>query len=125
MTLEAKSEGRFGKQDFRYVTEEDIYICPAGERLTYRYTNEENGLVPRRYWTSACGACAIERQRTPSAQCRVTRWEHEHLLEAVQRRLDADPGKMRVVARRPNTLSCRASPPRWRCTCPSTTSPAS
>ncbi len=27
---------------------------------------------------------------------RVTRWEHEHLLEAVQRRLDADPGKMRV-----------------------------
>jgi transposase len=83
MTLEAKSEGRFGTQDFRYVTEEDIYICPAGERLTYRYTNEENGLVLRRYWTSACGACAIERQRTPSVQCRVTRWEHEHLLEAV------------------------------------------
>ena len=29
-TSEAKSEGRFGKQDFRYVAEEDIYICPAG-----------------------------------------------------------------------------------------------
>src|SRR5271157_3713383 len=26
-TSEAKSEGRFGKQDFRYVAEEDIYIC--------------------------------------------------------------------------------------------------
>src|SRR5437660_3945423 len=23
---------RFGKQDFRYVAEEDVYICPAGER---------------------------------------------------------------------------------------------
>jgi transposase len=33
-TSEAKSEGRFGKQDFRYVAEEDIYICPAGEKLT-------------------------------------------------------------------------------------------
>jgi hypothetical protein len=43
MTSNAKAEGRFGKQDFRYVAEEDINICPAGERLTYRYTNEENG----------------------------------------------------------------------------------
>ena len=42
-TSGAKSEGRFGKQDFRYVAEEDIYICPAGERLAYHYTNEENG----------------------------------------------------------------------------------
>jgi transposase len=57
MTSNAKAEGRFGKQDFRYVAEEDIYICPAGERLTYHYTNEENGLVLRRYWTNACPSC--------------------------------------------------------------------
>ena len=24
---------RFGKQDFRYVAEEDVYICPAGNGL--------------------------------------------------------------------------------------------
>src|SRR4051794_14763028 len=34
MTSNSKAEGRFGKQDFRYVVEEDLYICPAGERLT-------------------------------------------------------------------------------------------
>jgi len=96
MTSGAKSEGRFGKQDFRYVAEDDAYICPAGERLTYRYTNEEHGLILRRYWSSVCGACAIKPQCTPGAERRVTRWEHEHLLEAVQRRLDADPGRMRV-----------------------------
>jgi hypothetical protein len=96
MTSGAKSEGRYGKQDFRYLAKEDVYICPAGERLTYRYTTEEHGLVLRRYWTSACGACAIKHQCTTGAQRRVTRWEHEHLLEAVQRRLDADAGKMRV-----------------------------
>src|SRR6478672_1434 len=39
-TSEAKSEGRFGKQDFRYVAEEDIYICPTGEKLTHHFTNE-------------------------------------------------------------------------------------
>src|SRR5712672_760951 len=52
MTSNAKADGRFGKQDFRYMAGEDLYICPAGERLTYRYTNEEHGLVLRRYWTT-------------------------------------------------------------------------
>jgi hypothetical protein len=66
MTSNAKAEGRFGKQDFRYVAAEDVYICPAGERLAYHYTNEENGLVLRRYWTNACQNCAIKRNCTPS-----------------------------------------------------------
>ena len=37
MTSGAKSEGRFGKQDFRYVAEENVYICPAGERLAHQF----------------------------------------------------------------------------------------
>ena len=36
MTSGAKAEGRFGKQDFVYLAEEDVYRCPAGEQLTYR-----------------------------------------------------------------------------------------
>ena len=28
---------------FVYVAAEDVYRCPAGERLTYRFTGEENG----------------------------------------------------------------------------------
>ena len=43
LTSGAKSDGRFGKQDFVYIAEEDVYRCPAGERLAYRYTNEEAG----------------------------------------------------------------------------------
>ena len=54
MTSGAKSEGRFGKQDFVYLPEEDVYRCPAGERLTFHYANEENGKKLRRYWTNAC-----------------------------------------------------------------------
>ena len=66
MTSNSKTEGRFGKQDFRYVAEEDVYICPAGERLPYRYTNEENGLILRRYCTNACQSCTIKRACTTS-----------------------------------------------------------
>src|SRR5207253_9520390 len=95
MTSNSKAEGRFGKQDFRYVAEEDVYICPAGERLAYHYTNEENGLVLRRYWTNACQSCAIKHSCTTAKERRITRWEHEHVLEAVQRRLDEHPEKMR------------------------------
>jgi transposase len=53
MTSNSKAEGRFGKQDFHYLAEEDVYMCPAGDRLVYHYTTEENGLVLRRYWTNA------------------------------------------------------------------------
>jgi len=88
-------KGRFVKQDFRYVPSEDVYVCPAGEKLTYHYTNQEDGRVLRRYWTSACPTCAIKDRCTSGKERRITRWQHEHVVEAVQRRLDAHPEKMR------------------------------
>jgi transposase len=96
MTSGAKAEGRFGKQDFVYLPEEDVYRCPAGERLKYYFTAEEHGQRLRRYWTNACRTCALKDKCTTGPQRRVTRWEHEHVLEAVQRRLDQNPRAMRV-----------------------------
>ena len=95
MTSGAKAKGRFGKQDFRYLAGEDVYICPAGERLTYRFTNQEKGLDLRRYWVNSCQSCALKERCTTGRERRITRWEHEHILEAVQRRLDEHPEKMR------------------------------
>ena len=96
MTSGAKADGRFGKQDFVYDPEADPYRGPGGQTLTYRYTNEENGLTLRRYWTSACQGCSIKSRCTPAEQRRIRRWEHESVLEAVQRRLDENPQAMRV-----------------------------
>ena len=95
MTSGAKAEGRFGKQDCVYVAEDDVYRCPAGERLTYRYTNEEDGKTLRRYWTTACLICALKSKCTTGRERRISRWEHEDVLETVQRRLDEHPEKMR------------------------------
>lgn len=65
--------------------------------LTYHYSNVENGMTLRRYWsTAACAACPIKRQCTPSKERRITRWEREHVVEEVQRRLDANPDAMRT-----------------------------
>ena len=95
LTSNNKAKGRFVKQDFRYVAADDVYLCPAGERLVYRYTNQEKGLTLRRYWTNACRRCAIKDRCTTGKERRITRWEHEHVVEAVQRRLDEHPEKMR------------------------------
>jgi hypothetical protein len=95
-TSKAKADGRFDRQDFVYVAQDDFYRCPAGERLTYRYTREEAGRNLRRYWTSACQACPLKAECTPATERRISRWEHEAILETVQARLDADPDKMRV-----------------------------
>jgi len=95
LTSGAKAEGRFGKQDFAYLPGEDAYRCPAGERLPYRYTNQEADKVLRRYWTTACQDCSLKPQCTTGSERRITRWEHEHLLEGVQERLDANPHAMR------------------------------
>src|SRR6266851_158313 len=96
MTSGAKSEGRFGKQDFVYVAEEDVYRCPAGEQLTYRMTTVENGRNMRRYWTNACRACPLKAKCTKGPERRITRWEHEQVVEAVQERLDKNPEAMRT-----------------------------
>jgi transposase len=94
-TSRAKKQGRFGKEDFRYVSKDDVYLCPAGKSLIYRYTREQDGLALRYYWTSACADCAMKDQCTPGKERRISRWEHEHVLEAVQRRLDENPQAMR------------------------------
>jgi Transposase DDE domain len=96
MTSSGEAAGRFGKQDFIYVAADDVYRCPAGERLTHRYTNEEDGKTLRRYWTTACQACALKAQCTPGKERRISRWEHEAVLETVHDRLDRNPDKMRV-----------------------------
>jgi transposase len=95
MTSGLLAKGRFGKQDFVYVVADDVYLCPAGEQLTYHYTNEEEGKTLRRYWTNACQACALKSKCTTGKERRISRWEHEAVLEAVQARLDRNPAKMR------------------------------
>ena len=95
-TSSSQAEGRFGKRDFHYIPEDGVYRCPAGERLKWRMTTVEKGQRVHRYWTSACPSCSIKARCTPSPFRRVTRWEHEEVIEAVQARLDRDPEKMRV-----------------------------
>ena len=95
-TSGAKAEGRFGKQDFVFIADKDVYRCPAGEHLTYRFTREEDGKILRRYWTYVCTECPLKEKCTPGKERRISRWEHEAVVEAAQDRLDRNPDMMTV-----------------------------
>ena len=84
LTSDAKAEGRFGKQDFVYIPEDDVYRCPAGELLTWRFDRVEDGQLLRHYWTTARQGYAIKAQRTTGTERRIKRWEHESVIECIR-----------------------------------------
>lgn len=81
-TSGAQAAGRFGRQCFHYRPETGEYVCPAGDRLIWRFTTQEAGKTLHRYWSSNCQSCSLKQQCTPAKHRRVTRWEHEAVLEA-------------------------------------------
>ncbi|PRY77275.1 transposase [Yoonia maritima] len=91
-----RKKGMFVKADFAYNAETDVYICPAGKHLTYRYTREEGGLMQRRYWQNECQRCPLQPQCTTGKERRITRWEHEHLINEAAARMERDPDLMRT-----------------------------
>ena len=48
------------------------------------------------YWSSACPRCPLKARCTTGVYRRILRWEHEAVLEAMQRRLDRKPNAMKL-----------------------------
>lgn len=96
LTSNSKFEGRFDKRDFVYMADADEYRCPAGQTAKYRFTSVEQGLTIHRYWSSACPRCPLKRQCTPSDYRKISRWEHEAVLETMQKRLNEAPEAARL-----------------------------
>lgn len=96
LTSGAKAAGRFDKAEFIYHPQTDEYSCPARQRLIRRFDRVEGSLKMTRYWSSHCPRCEIKAKCTPSHYRRVSRWEHQDILDAIQNRLDNNPDIMRV-----------------------------
>ena len=89
-----RRKGKFVKADFQYDPERDVFQCPAGRELIYRYTRQEGGLNVRRYWINECQNCELQHQCTSGKERRISRWEHEHLVDEMRSRLGRDPDPM-------------------------------
>jgi len=94
-TSPSKAKGRYSKADFRYDAGENEYICPAGQRLTYRFDSVEHGMRLWVYMTYHCSSCPLQAKCTTGNAKRIKRWEKEHILDAADALLKKNPDAMR------------------------------
>jgi transposase len=91
------ARGLYGKSRFRYDEKKDVYVCPAGAELTYRFNTYELGRELRYYRASGCKGCALKKQCTRNKANRtITREENEALMEAMAARMKAQPEKFKL-----------------------------
>jgi len=96
-TSGSAKKGIFNRLLFKYDPEKDIYICPANEVLTYRFTAVEKGVTLKRYFLDimTCRACSKKsRCTTGKGQRKITRWEDEDRLEQMAEILTSQPDSM-------------------------------
>ena len=75
----------FAKSQFVYLTDEDVYICPAGQRLPYRRTSEKRGCREYQLDGQTCCACPHYDQCTSGRNGRkVIRYFNEDLRDRLR-----------------------------------------
>jgi transposase len=92
----------YQKSDFHYDAEQDHFICPAGQALTYQTYNTKNKM--RLYARAGCDSCSHHSRCTKANKRWVSRHFYEEALQRSQARIDADPSLMRrrgAVVERP------------------------
>jgi transposase len=100
-TKPAKPDRKYGKEEFRYDAERDVYVCPAGEELRPGQPHKEKRTGGKTVETvayqarkSACAGCGQRDRCTKSKKGRIIkRSEHERLLEESRLRLASFAGK--------------------------------
>jgi hypothetical protein len=99
MTSNNRAKGLFDKRDFEYISKKDEYRCPAGQRAIHRFSTVENNQTIHKYWSSACPRCPIKSSCTTGEYRRISRWEHEAVIDAMQKRLDQNPDVSKIRRR--------------------------
>ena len=91
------ARGLYGKSKFKFDEQKDVYVCPAGGELNYRFSTYELGRELRYYRARGCRECSLKSQCTRNKANRtITREANEHLMEAMAERMKQEPGKFRL-----------------------------
>jgi transposase len=91
------ARGLYGKSRFKYDATKDVYLCPAGDTLTYRFATIELDRELKYYRASNCKTCALKSRCTRNKANRtITREANEHLMEAMATRMQQQPEKFKL-----------------------------
>jgi len=93
--------GRFGKDSFAYDPVADVFVCPAGHRLTPRQqARDRHDRSYRVYRGVSCAACAQRAACTTSQTGRVLRRYDGDEVKDAMREVLAQPAARRAYAQR-------------------------
>jgi transposase len=92
LTSANTAQGLYGKESFTYQPERNLYVCPAGRELTYRFSTHEKGRPIHYYRASDCQSCELRKRCTRNQANRtITRLAFEEIQEAMAVRVKAHP----------------------------------
>ena len=89
----------FYESKFTYIKERDVYICPAGNELTFRWRSSHKTAsgtsIRRDYMTHSCKTCEFRPKCTSGKKYgrTIVRWEHEEVLDEMRHRLKTEKGR--------------------------------
>src|ERR1700730_5437605 len=98
LTSANTARGLYGKESFKYDARKNCYICPAGQKLTYRFATNEKGRAIYSYRASGCRSCPLKPKCTRNKENRtITRLAGEEVQERMAERVARNP---RIMHRR-------------------------
>lgn len=98
-TSSSKANGRYSKSDFDFDAEADVYRCPANNVMHFVGTGrDKTGHIQRYYRAKGCAECRLKAQclKPGVAYRRISRWEHEAIVEQNAARLKEHPDMMKT-----------------------------
>jgi len=93
-----KAAGLYDRSDFIYDKRTDTYRCPANQVLPRRGRSLEAGRYIDTYFASnpICAACSVKSNCTTGVHRRVRRWEHEYVIDKLDKRMANEPERMKT-----------------------------
>jgi transposase len=96
LTSANTAQGLYGKESFRYDAPQNCYYCPAGKKLTYRFSTQELGRAISYYEARECQSCPLKAKCTrKKGNRRITRAAFEEVQERMAERVAQRPDLMR------------------------------
>jgi transposase len=96
LTSANTAQGLYGKESFKYDPHQNCYYCPAGKKLSYRFSTNELGRAISYYQASECKSCLLKSKCTRNKENRrITRAAFEEVQERMAERVAQNPQLMR------------------------------
>jgi transposase len=85
----------FGRNEFRYEPDSDIYICPGDKKLLRKHTNHKDRYTMYKASSVDCAACSLKSRCTQAPRRGLARHLYEDALNRMQERVTSAAMRLR------------------------------